>query len=331
MLSYRMRLHQVLPIFCILVMCTWASHYFDQEWNIWKSKYGKTYVTVDEELLRRKTWEDTWYKVQKHNELADQGLTSYRMAMNHFADMTGKELESRSCLISTGFPSNAPTNRYRTHANLPEHFDWRDSKCLTEVKNQGSYCGSCWAFATVGVIESRLCIKNHELMDLSEQQLVDCDTQDSGCCGGLPILALMYVADQGVMKTEDYAYTGKKMACSYNSDEAILLNTTKYYLLSGEENLASSVALEGPITTGFGVSSDFLLYSEGIYDGDCSKNPNHAIIIVGYGTEQEEENKAYWIIKNSWGEEWGEIGYGKIERNINKCYIAEFAATIDIM
>ncbi|XP_075064252.1 cathepsin K-like [Mixophyes fleayi] len=328
---YRMRLNQVLSILCVLVTCTWASHFFDQEWNIWKSKYGKTYVTTDEELLRRKTWEDTWYKVQKHNELADQGLTSYRMAMNHFADMTEKELESRSCLLSTGFPSNAPTYTPRTHADLPEHVDWRDSKCVTKVKNQGHYCGSCWAFATVGVIESRLCIKNDELMDLSEQQLVDCDTQDFGCCGGFPILALMYAADQGVMKTEDYAYREKQMPCSYNSDEAIHLNSTKYYILPGEENMESSVALEGPITVGFGVSFGFMLYSEGIYDGGCSGHPNHAIIIVGYGTEQEEENKAYWIIKNSWGEEWGDNGYGKIERNINKCYIATMAATIDIM
>ncbi|XP_063786490.1 uncharacterized protein LOC134935231 [Pseudophryne corroboree] len=328
-----MQVIKVLSIFCTLVICTWASHFFDQEWNIWKSKYGKTYANMDEELLRRQTWEDTWHKVQKHNELADQGLSTYRMAMNHFADMTGKELKKRGCLLSSELPSNVPTYSYGTHTDLPEHVDWRDSKCVTHVKNQGSYCGSCWAFATVGVIETRLCIKNNELVDLSEQQLVDCDPVDLGCCGGLPIFALMYVAEQGIMKTEDYQYTEKKTSCSYNMDEAMQLNISKYYLVPGEENIASSVALEGPITVGFGVDIDFMFYSEGIFDGDCSTHPNHAIIILGYGTEHddEDEDNEYWIIKNSWGEEWGEKGFGRIKRNINKCFIAELAATFDIM
>ncbi|KAM5170151.1 cathepsin 8-like [Mantella aurantiaca] len=327
-----MHFNKILAVLSVLIICTWASSFFDEEWLAWKLKYDKTYPSLEEEESRRNAWEDNWHMVQNHNALADQGLSTFRMAMNHFADMTSEKVKSRSCLYATEHPMNVPRKTYGSHGNLPEHVDWRDSKCVTPIRQQG-ICGSCWAFATVGAIESRLCIKSHELVKLSEQQLVDCDPIDSGCCGGLPVLALLYTEMNGIMKREDYEYTGKKMACSYNSDKALFLNVSKSYSMTGEENMASSVALEGPITVGFGVDLEFFLYDKGIYDGACAESMNHAIIIVGYGTENDEENGSqdYWIIKNSWGEEWGENGYGKIKRKVNKCSISQMAATIDIL
>ncbi|KAM9311852.1 uncharacterized protein PAF06_009718 [Gastrophryne carolinensis] len=329
----RMHISKVASIWLALVICTCAAQFLDDEWSAWKLKHGKMYTSTEEEILRRKAWEDNWHMIQNHNELADKGLTTYRMAMNHFGDMTREKLKSRSCLLTTGYPSNVPTQTYGLLTNVPDHVDWRDSDCMTPAKNQGSFCGSCWAFATVGVLESRLCIKGQELLNLSEQHLVDCDTEDYGCCGGLPVLALIYVEEYGIMKTEEYQYAGKKLSCSYDSDKAIILNTTKVYLLRDEHNMASSVAHEGPITVGFGVDLEFQFYSEGVYDGDCASQANHAIIIVGYGTEKDEEkgDQDYWIIKNSWSEEWGEKGFGKIKRNVNKCFIANMAATIDFM
>lgn len=327
-----MHFNKILAILSVLVVCTWGSSFFDEEWHAWKLKYGKTYVSVEEEESRRKAWEDNLHMVQKHNALADQGLSTFRMAMNHFADLTSEKMKSRSCLFPTEHPVNLPKQTYSSHSNLPEHVDWRELKCVTPAKQQG-ICGSCWAFATVGAVESRLCIKSKELVELSEQQLVDCDSEDGGCCGGFPAYALLYAEMNGVMKAEDYEYTGKKMACSYNSDKALFLNASKSYIMTGEQNMASSVALEGPITVGFGVNHEFMLYHEGVFDGSCAPNMNHAIIIVGYGTETDDENgrQDYWIIKNSWGEEWGDSGFGKIKRNVNQCSISEMAATIDIL
>ncbi|XP_069812588.1 cathepsin S-like [Dendropsophus ebraccatus] len=328
-----MNLNRSLGIFATLLICTWASTFFDQEWDAWKAKYDKKYSSTKEEHLRRKTWEDTWHKVQKHNRRADRGLSKYWMAMNHFADITPGEVRRKSCLMTTGAEAaNAPTYSFGLRQGLPDHVDWRESKCVTDAKSQG-FCGSCWAFATVGVIESRLCIKNNKLMTLSEQQLVDCDYENGACCGGLPINALMYVTQNGIMKSEDYEYEEKQKTCEFKEDKAIQLNATKYYNLPDENSIMSAVALEGPVTVGFAADYDFMQYSHGIFDGECAKSANHAIIAVGYGTEKDEdgEEQPYWIVKNSWGEEWGENGFGKVKRGIDKCSISTFASSFDFL
>ncbi|XP_063301939.1 uncharacterized protein LOC134601394 [Pelobates fuscus] len=321
-----------LLVFSAIIICASAAHFLEQEWNLWKSEYGKKYVTPDSELFRRKAWEATWDKVQKHNKLADQGLKNYRLGMNQFADMTEEESKSQSCLRLNGkfTPLGHSQNYYGKRANIPDEVDYRKTKCVTKIKQQG-LCGSCWAFATVGVLETRYCLEKDELLVLSEQQLVDCDEEDEGCCGGLPVNALAYVSHNGIMRSKDYEYEEKQATCGYKNDKAIMLNVTKFYILPGEENMAVSVALNGPITVGIGSTHEFQLYKGGIYDGDCAAQPNHAVIIVGYGTEkgEDDEEEDYWIIKNSWGEAWGENGFGRMKRNVNKCNIADMASTMD--
>ncbi|KAM8974304.1 cathepsin L-like proteinase [Pelodytes ibericus] len=332
-----MRFNKHLFVFSTIVICASAAHFLEQEWHSWKSKYGKKYPTPDKEIFRRKAWEATWDKVEKHNQLADQGLKNYRLEMNHFADMTSEERNSRNCLSlkRKSMPADIPKTYSGKLKNIPKEVDWRKLKCVTPARNQGGFCGSCWAFATVGVIESRYCIEKGELPVLSEQHLVDCDDKSDGCCGGLPVYAMEYITQHGVMRSKDYEYAQKKAECLYDSNEAIRLNVTKYYLLPEEENMASTVALTGPITVGVAAGDDFSLYKEGIYDGGCADSTNHAIIIVGYGTDpsedDEEEGQDYWIIKNSWGKAWGEEGFAKMKRNVNQCNIAEMAATMDFV
>ncbi|XP_075432157.1 cathepsin S-like [Ascaphus truei] len=326
-----MNLEKTLVVLSASLLFASAAHFLDQEWNTWKSKYEKKYITRGEEDLRRQTWEETWEKVQKHNVLADQGVKSYRLGMNHFADMTAQERSSKNCLSCTEQErpkaADAPTYSYGRDHTIPEEVDWRESKCVTPVRNQGEFCGSCWAFCTVSAIETRYCIKHNQLLSFSEQQLVDCDAKNSGCCGGMPITALQYIYDNGVMESTDYEYTQANQKCSYKNKESLDLNMTKYYYLPGEENIAKSVALDGPVTIAFGVDFDFMMYVEGIFDGDCAPEINHGMTIVGYGTTCDTD---YWIIRNSWGEEWGDNGYAKVKRNVNKCSIAEYAATADI-
>ncbi|XP_063301937.1 uncharacterized protein LOC134601391 [Pelobates fuscus] len=310
-------------VFSTLIICASAAHFLEQEWNLWKSKYGKQYDTEEIELYRLEAWLATRDLVQKHNQLAELGLKNYTLAMNQFADLTPEE---RASHISLGLKGKVSEPRFfqNRHGNLPiipKRFDWRKTKCVTPVKSQGE-CGSCWAFATVGLIETRYCLDKGKQLLFSEQQLVDCDKSNYGCDGGLPINALEYVSKNGIMKSDDYKYEEQQSKCLFNSNNAIKMRATKFYYLSGEEDLAKSVATNGPVTAGIGVNDEFMLYEKGIYDGSCAGGPNHAIIIEGYG-------RNYWIVRNSWGEEWGEGGYVRMKRNVNQCSIAVMPATME--
>ncbi|XP_075711295.1 cathepsin L-like proteinase [Rhinoderma darwinii] len=330
-----MHLEKLALVLSAVIACVLSSKFLDQEWKAWKNKHDKEYNTLHDAMFRRKAWEATWHKVQKHNQLAEQGLSTYRMAMNKFADMTPEERTSRKCFLSnkkSTSQKNVPVQVSSTTLNIPESVDWRDSKCVTRVKDQG-FCGSCWAFATVGVFESHHCIKTKELVEFSEQQLVDCDSGNDACCGGLPENAMAYISKHGIMKAKDYEYADKHLACSYKPDNAVTFNLTKYYILPGEENMALSLAFDGPMSVGIDASDDFQLYRDGIYDGECTPEPNHAVIVVGYGTEHDEdadEDIDYWIVRNSWGEDWGENGYVKMRRNVNLCGIATDASSVDM-
>ncbi|XP_073475024.1 procathepsin L-like [Aquarana catesbeiana] len=335
--SFRMNLDKYLLVLSAVIISASCSQFLDQEWEAWKTKHGKRYVTAHDATFRRKAWEATWHKVQNHNQKYEQGLTKYRMEMNKFADMAPKERSSKSCLSSKKkrgtMRTNVPVRTYSRNLNIPESVDWRDSKCVTRVKNQG-ICGSCWAFATVGVVEARNCIKTNELIELSEQQIVDCDNDNGGCCGGDPAHAMDYVAHNGIMKAQDYEYSDRKAACAYEPEKSLIFNVTKYYNMFEEENMASSVAVDGPIAVSIDASDDFGLYKDGIFTGECSEELNHAVIVVGYGSEyneEEEEDIDYWIVRNSWGDDWGDNGYIKMQRNVNLCGIAKEGAAIDLI
>ncbi|XP_073508973.1 procathepsin L-like isoform X2 [Phyllobates terribilis] len=330
---FRMQAEKFLLVLCAAIVCVFSSEFLDQEWKAWKAKHDKEYINFRDEIFRRKAWEATWQKVQKHNQLADQGKSKYRMAMNKFADMTPEEWTSRKCFLSNQKSQNyVPVQDYSRNLNIPDAFDWRDSKCVNHVKNQG-LCGSCWAFATVGVFETLHCIKTKKLVEFSEQQLVDCDNGDSGCCGGLPEIAMAYITSHGIMQSKEYEYLEKQDKCLYKPDNAVDFNVTKYYLLPGEDNMALSLVFNGPIAVGIDASHDFMLYCNGIFEGGCSEYPNHAVIIVGYGTEhdnQSNEDIDYWIVRNSWGADWGDEGYVKMRRNVNVCGIASHASSVDL-
>ncbi|CAN2390473.1 Belongs to the peptidase C1 family [Pristimantis euphronides] len=144
---------------------------------------------------------------------------------------------------------------------------------------------------------------------------------------------MAYVSSHGIMKAKEYEYADKQYDCLYKPDNTLAFNVTKYYILPEEANMAMSVAFSGPIAVGIDASDDFQLYCNGVFDGECSSNPNHAVIVVGYGTEHNEksgEDIDYWLIRNSWGENWGDGGYVKIKRNANMCGITESASSVDL-
>ena len=210
-------------------------------------------------------------------------------------------------------------------ARTPESFDWRKLNKVTKVKEQG-VCGSCWAFAAIGNIESQYAIMHDSLIDLSEQQLLDCDRVDQGCDGGLMHLAFQEIIRIGGVEHEiDYPYQGIEYACRLAPSKlAVRLSHCYQYDLRDERKLLELLYKNGPIAVAIDCV-DIIDYRSGIATVCNDNGLNHAVLLVGYGIENDTP---YWIFKNSWGSNWGENGYFRVRRNINACgMLNEFAAS----
>uniref|UniRef100_A0A2N9I7B2 Vignain n=1 Tax=Fagus sylvatica TaxID=28930 RepID=A0A2N9I7B2_FAGSY len=201
--------------------------------------------------------------------------------------------------------------------NLPSSVDWRKQGAVTDVKDQGK-CGSCWAFSTVVAVEGINQIKTKQLVSLSEQELVDCDTKNQGCNGGLMENAFEFIKQTGGVTTDkNYPYDAKHESCDSSKMNAPMVQIDGHENVpqNDEHALMKSVAKQ-PVSVAIDAGSkDFQFYSEAIFTGDCGTELNHGVAIVGYGTSLD--GKQYWIVKNSWGPEWGEKGYIRMQRGVN--------------
>ncbi|XP_036443811.1 cathepsin L1-like isoform X2 [Colossoma macropomum] len=307
----------------------------DLEFHAWKLKFGKGYGSVEEESQRKMIWLDNRKLVQEHNMLADQGIKSYRLGLNHFADMDNNEFQARfgSCLGSFNMTkAHTATADIRPTGGVdpPNYLDWRSMGYVTEVKNQ-QLLNSCWAFSATGALEGQMFRKTRRLVPLSEQQLVDCsqDFGNSGHKGGWPNWAFEYVKSRGGLQAEStYPYEAEVGWCRFNQQNVVATCKDYKSLPNRDENdLQHAIARIGPISVVIDNSvSTFQLYKSGVYaEPNCnSTKPTHAVLLVGYGTDWNKQD--YWLVKNSWGIEWGEGGYIKMARNKNnQCGIASYA------
>ncbi|XP_051892373.1 cathepsin L.1 [Pristis pectinata] len=306
----------------------------ETEWLAWKENFGKSYSSNEEEAHRKEIWLTNLKTVIMHNMLADQGLSTYRMGMNAFADLDDgeyKKLILGNCLKTanatkfTSFTSLTDKN-----VSLPDTVDWRDQGYVTHVKDQ-QQCGSCWAFSATGALEGQHFRKTGNLVSLSEQQLVDCSTEygNYGCNGGLMNNAFQYIIDNGGIDTEySYPYQAEDGPCRFNPGT---VGATCYGIINVQEgselSLKKVVAMIGPVSVAIDASHpSFRMYSSGIYDEPlCSSEYlDHAVLAVGYGTLGGRD---YWLVKNSWGTDWGNKGYIYMSRNKdNQCGIASAAS-----
>lgn len=216
------------------------------------------------------------------------------------------------------------------NAILPKFVDWRVHGAVTYVKDQSS-CGSCWSFASTGALESQYFIKTGRLISLSEQFLVDCTHKNGnfGCIGGWAVNAYKYIRNHGGIPTEQsYPYYASDNFCrSYTNNSGVTVGDIVKIPVGDEHKLQEAIATVGPVVITIDASlPSFQNYQSGIYyDPQCSSTSlDHEVTAVGYGTDQHQQD--YYIVKNSWGNTWGENGYIKIARNhMNHCGIASNA------
>ncbi|CAH1790507.1 unnamed protein product [Owenia fusiformis] len=312
----------------VVAMCVTATLGLGSElsdaWKTFKLHHGKMY-TKEEETKRRMIWESNIELIQQHNLEADMGKHTYWLGSNEFADMTFAEFKQK--MLGTLMSKNSTFDNellYTPEFKAASEVDWRKRGYVTPVKNQG-HCGSCWAFSVTGAIEGQHFRKTGKLVSLSEQNLVDCSKKNHGCDGGWQYKAFDYVKINGIDTEEAYPYIGKDSTCKFDKS-AVGATIRDYKSFSGEQNLMTAVAAIGPISCAVDVTKKFQFYKNGIFvDYTCSaSSPNHAILVVGYGTDASLYDPSdYWIVKNSWGNSWGEGGYIRMKRNYrNMCGIA---------
>ncbi|XP_018821065.1 low-temperature-induced cysteine proteinase [Juglans regia] len=282
----------------------------------WCKQHGRTYSSEAEKLYRFRVFQDNFDFVTQYN---DMGNSSYTLSLNAFADLTHHEFKASRLGFS---PAGMSLNRQRPFRGpgsvvreIPSEMDWRKKGAVTHVKDQGS-CGACWSFSATGAIEGINKIVTGSLVSLSEQELVDCDRSfDSGCEGGLMDYAYQFIIDNhGIDTEDDYPYQGRERSCIKEKLKRHVVTIDGYtdVQTNNEKQLLQAVATQ-PVSVGIcGSERAFQLYSKGIFTGPCSTSLDHAVLIVGYGSENGVD---YWIVKNSWGTRWGMDGYVHMLRN----------------
>jgi len=298
-----------------------------------RAAHGKVYTSPAEEERRFQQFRLNLEKIERHNAAG----RSWQMGVTQFADLSQEEfvktyasgrLPARKFGVGNSSVSNQGDSGLRLE-DLPDSVDWRDSGVVTGVRDQGA-CGSCWAFAASSAMASYAKIgeMSHDLLELSPQHLTSCTPNPlscggtGGCQGAIEPLAFTYASLFGVVTEDEYPYTsghgsGADTRCDYDARSTpASVMTLGFETLPHNDQLAvmAHLANKGPLSASV-AASDWGLYFGGVFDGcDYDRNivVNHAVLLVGYGTDPQGGD--YWLIKNSWSSSWGDDGYIKLKR-----------------
>lgn len=287
-------------------------------------RFNKTYHPSEISMRKRRLATSTDYE-----------FDGVRFGLTSRSDRTKHELKRNNHLMKA---MHRKVNRQKeiehVHLAAPQHLppiDWRNHNGIsyvTPVLEQGD-CGCCYAFAATSVLEfwSR---KQGEPKPLSVQMSMDCTSgqnrPDEGCEGGLMEYIFEYNKRHPIPLAQYYPYLEQETSCPRTRFYSNV-RVKSYKVLMRENHKHAEDELEwilhayGPVSVGID-STTMDDYQGGVFKASmCSNEIDHAVTIVGY-------TESAWIIKNSWGTDWGEDGYLYLERGKNACGIAEYIVYI---
>jgi cathepsin B len=240
-----------------------------------------------------------------------------------------------------------PAKKFDHFTDLPENFDWRvkNPSAIRPIRDQAR-CGSCWAFGTSESFSDRWNIHYNSTVVLSPQTLVSCDKADQGCNGGWPINAWNFIKTTGLTTDSCYPYMSgdghvpkcanmtEGSECPSGPTEFVHFYkvSSAYSITGGMQAMMQEIYDNGPIEVGFHVYADFFNYKRGVYKHTgFYPQGGHAVKIVGWGVDPDSTptpNQKYWIVANSWGTDWGELGgFFWILRGTDECNIESWSVT----
>jgi C1A family cysteine protease len=294
-------------------------------------KYDLSFENGDEFVKRLDIFIETDRRIEAHNS----GSHTYTLGHNEYSHLTWEEFQSMFNLENTYVPVK---NGGRVHVaadfKAADSVDWTAEGKVTPVKTQGS-CGSCWSFSTTGSVEGAYAIANNKDISswtgFSEQNLVSCDTTDSGCNGGLMDSAFEWImGNGGICSEDDYPYassSGTSPSCSTTCSVVNGSSPSGYTDVDTTTAALESAVSQQPVSVAIQANQiAFQSYSGGVLTGRCGTRLDHGVLAVGYGTYTDGTD--YWKVKNSWGDSWGLDGYILIERSdtSDECGILDMAS-----
>uniref|UniRef100_A0A915MVH3 Uncharacterized protein n=1 Tax=Meloidogyne javanica TaxID=6303 RepID=A0A915MVH3_MELJA len=291
-----------------------------------EKEYNRVWKNDRERLERLKVFEENCRRIEELNEEAVERGKNVTYGINSMTDMTDQEFKEVS--KADWHVSRIYEAMLRNRTEHPSHFDWRPKGVVTPVKAQGK-CGSCWAFASVATTESAYAIAHGVLRSLSEQELLDCNLENFACNGGNVERAFSFIHDTGLVSEGEYPYVAHRQpACLMDEHSKNLTKIESAVFINPDEDSIIDWLLNfGPVNVAISVPPDMKPYRSGIYaptDFDCKYRVVglHSLLVVGYGIT--DNGQKYWIVKNSWGDDWGqENGYVNFIRGVNSCGIED--------
>ena len=277
-----------------------------------QEKFSKKYENVQELETRFSVFRENFRNIITHNADRNQSFT---MGVNQFTDLTPDEFKAQ---MIRGL--KAPVGSFgcgsfsNSASGAPASIDWRTKGAVTTVKDQGQ-CGSCWTFSSTGAMEGAWAIAKGQLIDLAEQELVDCaglKYGSMGCNGGQMEGAFKFIIENGQCAASSYPYTAKDGTC--HSCSAVAHATSCSDVKPNDQLSLKAAVTKQPVAVAIEADTKyFQSYSGGVLtSSSCGTSLDHGVLAVGYG---EENGQKYWLVKNSWGTSWGEQGYVKIGRS----------------
>jgi cathepsin L len=266
------------------------------------TQHNKSYGTVEEFEYRKALFAIIDDAITEINSTEGNTWTA---GHNKFSDWSHEEFSKMHGYIPE-------THTYTKATILPEtnadSVNWVVAGATTPVKDQGQ-CGSCWAFSSTGALEGSHFLTSGSMISFSEQQLVDCVNLCFGCGGGNQSIAFRYYKTHNAQTEASYAYTATNGSCVYNATSNTGVNVPSYTMVTGSDVAQMKAALvQQPLSVSIEADTAvFQTYTSGILNSSlCGTTLDHAVLAVGWGTENGQE---YWIIKNSWSVSWGENGF----------------------